>query len=129
MEPRTLIVILLTYTAVTCVPLVFSPVTAKRGMQALWSSPERLQLAGGIATILGVLTLIDNAVPEWTPDGVARGIAWLALIKGITLCWWPSYFVSVIENLTKRVISCWFLGIAGVAVCVGYGYLIKLLSV
>jgi len=129
MEPLTLIIILFVYTALTCLPLVFSPVTAKQGLKALWSSPERMQLVGGIAAMLCILTLMDNIVPDWTPEGVARAIAWLGLIKGIALCWWPSYFVTTIERITKRVISCWFMGVCGIAVCVGYGYLISLLWV
>ncbi len=129
MEPLTLIIILVVYTALTCLPLVFSPVTAKQGLKALWSSAERMQIVGGIATMLCVLTLMDNIVPDWTAEGIARAIAWLGLIKGIAICWWPSYFVATTERITQRVIGCWFIGICGIAACVGYGYLISLLWV
>ncbi len=96
-------------------PLVFSDESFAAWCKKLIKDLNVLRMCGAVLAVIAVTTLRY----QWrvTPDGsgVIVLIAWVTLVKGILIAWWPKMF----SRLRARVVA-YFFGNQSVQAFVGF---------
>jgi hypothetical protein len=53
------------------------------------------RIVGAFLAILSFLVLTEGTNIGSSPEGLMRLVAWIVLIKGLMLCWWPDWLVDI----------------------------------
>lgn len=76
-------------------PLVFADSAAVNWRKKVMKDDVLLRLLGGLAAIVAALTLNNQWVITADGEGLIVFLAWLTLIKGVVLAWWPTQFMKM----------------------------------
>ncbi len=70
-------------------PLIFSEKKTVSWLKKWMKDDISLRLIGALIAILAILLLKMKWTLSWDAEGLVILLAWLTLIKGIFLTWWP----------------------------------------
>ena len=83
-------------------PLVFSDASHLEWRKKMLKDENSLRVIGTLVIALAVTTLKYNY--RITPDaeGIVIAVAWLALLKGLFIAWWPKTYSRIRMRLEDR---------------------------
>lgn len=97
-------------------PLLFYSKQAMKWFDAFLKDDTSVRLLGTLLAILGALVLIDGYEVSLDPEGLIRLVAWLCMLKGIMLTWWPKTAMQMKKNWFKGDTMATLGGTLGVAI-------------
>ncbi len=79
-------------------PLIFSEKKAVAWIKKWCKDAVTIRAAGAILTVLSLLVLKMNWRLMWDAEGLIVFLAWLTLVKGVFLAWWPDVPSKILMN-------------------------------
>lgn len=71
------------------IPLLIKPDTAAKWVLDFVKNHTLMRVLGAVLTVIGVLVLADDYSIGSDAAGLLRLVAWIVLIKGVFLAWYP----------------------------------------
>jgi hypothetical protein len=77
------------------VPLLLSPKKTMEWLKGVFDQEVLLRTISAFIAAMSVLVLLENYRIGTDVAGLVRLVAWIALIKHVSICWFPKHIVTM----------------------------------
>ncbi len=83
-------------------PMLFAEREAVAWRKKLLKDDVSLRLLGGAAVVVCALALKTKWFVTQDAEGIVVVLAWLGLLKGLLITWWPAHFAQMVQWEEKQ---------------------------